>query len=74
MRVWWDPELKELTLGENFEVVTELEGQTTGTAPTLMGDWLVAQNNGNGSYGISSLFIKVTTRESNVSLRMATSI
>ena len=59
MRVWWDPDSKELTLAEDFQVVTQLEGQTTGTAPTVMGDWLVVQTNGNGSYKTASTLVAV---------------
>lgn len=59
MRVWWDPEKKALTLDEDFQIVTQLAGQSTGTAPTLMGDWLVVQNNGNGSYETASSLVAV---------------
>ncbi|MDJ0957431.1 MAG: hypothetical protein QNI91_11255 [Arenicellales bacterium] len=59
VRAWWDPESQELTLDESFQVVTQLPGQTTGTAPTVMGDWLVVQTNGNGSYETASTLVAV---------------
>lgn len=59
VRAWWDPESRKLTLDKDYQVITQLEGQSTGTAPTVMGDWLVVQTNGNGSYTTASSLVAV---------------
>ncbi|WP_159089340.1 hypothetical protein [Tateyamaria sp. Alg231-49] len=46
-RFIWDPEAKKLSQDENWVVGNYLEeGQTTGDAPGILGDWVVMQVNG----------------------------
>lgn len=45
-RYYWDPSKSELTQDESWVVPYTAEGQTTGDAPGMMGDWLVIQTNG----------------------------
>jgi hypothetical protein len=48
-RYFWDPESKKLSLDEAWAVPYLAEGQTTGDAPGIMGDWITIQTNGVGA-------------------------
>ncbi|MGA9373104.1 MAG: hypothetical protein WBV53_14735 [Solirubrobacterales bacterium] len=55
-RCFWDPDSKELSLDESWVVSDYLEeGQSTGDAPGVMGDWIVIQTNGIGGKVPSSV-------------------
>ena len=55
-RCFWDPGAKALTLDESWAVSGYLtEGQSTGDAPGIMGDWIVIQTNGIGGKVPSSV-------------------
>ncbi len=54
-RYFWDPESKKLSLDESWVVSYLDEGQTTGDAPGIMGDWITIQTNGAGGKVPSSV-------------------
>ena len=54
-RHFWDPDAKELSLDESWVVSYLAEGQSTGDAPGIMGDWIVIQTNGIGGKAPSSV-------------------
>jgi hypothetical protein len=45
-RAFWDPQTQKLSMDETWTVFPMQEGQTTATAPTLVGDWVSFQLNG----------------------------
>ena len=45
-RFFWDPEAQSLSRDESWAVEYLAEGQTSGDAPTIMGEWVVFQVNG----------------------------
>lgn len=47
-RCFWDPDTKKLSADESWKVPYLEEGQSTGDAPGIMGDWIVIQTNGIG--------------------------
>ena len=50
-RCFWDPDSKKLSLDESWVVPYLAEGQSTGDAPGIMGDWIMIQTNGIGGEG-----------------------
>jgi hypothetical protein len=55
-RCIWDPASRKLTLDESWTAKGYLsEGQSTGDAPGIMGDWIVIQTNGIGGKVPSSV-------------------
>jgi hypothetical protein len=54
-RCFWDPEAKKLALDESWSGPYLGEGQSTGDAPGIMGDWIVIQTNGIGARVPSSV-------------------
>jgi hypothetical protein len=54
-RYFWDPDAKKLTADESWKVPYLEEGQSTGDAPGIMGDWIVIQTNGIGGKVPSSV-------------------
>ena len=54
-RYFWDAEAKKLSLDESWVVPYLAEGQTTGDAPGIMGDWITIQTNGVGGKVPSSV-------------------
>ncbi len=54
-RVFWDPKSKKLSLDESWQGSYLSEGQSTGDAPGIMGDWIVIQTNGIGAKVPSSV-------------------
>ncbi|MGY6276068.1 hypothetical protein [Methylomonas sp. MgM2] len=53
-RAFWDPAAKKLTLDETWVIQPMQEGQTTATAPSLIGEWVGFQLNGMGSETVAS--------------------
>src|SRR6266566_2230247 len=45
-RYFWNPETKKLSQDTSFVVSFLNQGQTTGDAPGILGDWVVVQTNG----------------------------
>ncbi len=54
-RYFWDPDAKKLSRDESWTVPYLSEGQSTGDAPGIMGDWIVIQTNGIGARVPSSV-------------------
>lgn len=54
-RCFWDPDAKNLSFDESWKVPYLMEGQSTGDAPGIMGDWIVIQTNGMGGKVPSSV-------------------
>lgn len=54
-RYFWDPEQRRLIADESWKVPYLSEGQSTGDAPGIMGDWIVVQTNGIGGRVPSSV-------------------
>jgi hypothetical protein len=63
-RYFWDPRTKKLSLDESWVVAYLQEGQTTGDAPGIMGDWIVIQTNGIGSRKVASSVVAINTKDS----------
>jgi hypothetical protein len=58
-RYFWNPTTKKLLKDESWVVPYALEGQSTGDAPTLMGDWVTIQTNGTGSKKVASTLVAI---------------
>ncbi len=58
-RYFWDPAAKKLSADESWVVHPIQKGQTTATAPSVVGDWIVAQLNGAGSKEVSSSIVAI---------------
>jgi hypothetical protein len=54
-RYFWDPDSKKLSLDESWIVDYLAEGQSTGDAPGIIGDWITIQTNGIGGKVPSSV-------------------
>ena len=48
-RCFWDPDAKKLSLDQSWKVPYLEEGQSTGDAPGIIGEWIVIQTNGIGA-------------------------
>jgi len=53
-RYFWDPATKKLSADDSWVVYPIQKGQTTATAPSVIGDWIVFQLNGAGSKTVAS--------------------
>jgi len=53
-RAFWDPVAKKLSMDESWVVRPMQKGQTTATAPSIIGDWVGFQLNGLGSDTVAS--------------------
>jgi hypothetical protein len=53
-RYFWDPATKKLSADDSWVVFPIQKGQTTATAPSVVGEWLVFQLNGAGSKTVAS--------------------
>lgn len=62
-RYFWDPATKKLAKDESWVVAYLQKGQSTGDAPTLMGDWVTIQTNGIGSKTIASSIVAVSQHD-----------
>jgi len=58
-RYFWNPKPKKLSKDESWVVTYLQEGQSTGDAPTLMGDWVTIQTNGVGSKTVASSIVAI---------------
>ena len=57
MRCFLDPATKKLSKDETWVVQPMRPGQTTSTAPTLVGEWVAIQTNGAGSDTVASSIV-----------------
>jgi len=62
-RAFWDPETRKLSLDDSWVVSPMQPGQTTMTAPTLLGDWIAFQLNGLGSREKASSVVVIDQRD-----------
>ena len=53
-RYFWDPATRQLSADSTWVAYPIEEGQTTATAPSVVGEWIVFQLNGAGSKKVSS--------------------
>lgn len=64
MRVFWNSDAKKLTPDEAWIVKPMKPGQTTSTAPTIIGEWVAVQTNGAGSDTVASSIVVVHRNDS----------
>jgi hypothetical protein len=62
-RYFWDPKTKKLSQDESWIVPYLQKGQSTGDAPTLMGDWVTIQTNGIGSKTVASSIVAISQHD-----------
>jgi len=62
-RYFWDPKTKKLSKDEGWVVPYLQKGQSTGDAPTLMGDWVTIQTNGIGSKTVASSIVAISQHD-----------
>jgi hypothetical protein len=62
-RYFWDPQAKKLSQDKTWVVSFLQEGQSTGDAPTLMGDWVTIQTNGVGSKTTASSVVAISQHD-----------
>ncbi|MBN8507235.1 MAG: hypothetical protein J0L57_01340 [Burkholderiales bacterium] len=58
-RYFWDPQAKKLSADDSWVVHPIAKGQTTATAPSVIGEWIVTQLNGAGSKEVSSSIVAI---------------
>ena len=58
-RYFWDPKTKTLSQDKSWVADILAKGQSSGDAPTLMGNWIVNQTNGGGSKTKASSIVAV---------------
>lgn len=59
LRYFWDPATKKLSQDKAWVVSYREPGQTAGTAPAIMGNWIVITTNGPGSRVTASSVVAV---------------
>jgi hypothetical protein len=62
-RAFWDPATKKLSMDESWVIHPMQKGQTSATAPSLIGDWVAFQLNGIGSDTIGSSVVIASQRD-----------
>ena len=62
-RAFWDPATKKLSMDDSWVIEPMQPGQTSATAPSLMGDWIAFQLNGIGSETISSSVVIASQKD-----------
>ncbi len=62
-RYFWDPTTKKLSQDKSWVVSYLRPGQSDGTAPSIMGDWIVIQNNGAGSKVTASSVVAINQKD-----------
>ncbi len=62
-RAFWDPAAKKLSMDDSWVLHPMQKGQTSATAPSLIGDWVGFQLNGIGSETISSSIVVASQRD-----------
>jgi len=63
-RAFWDPATKKLSMDESWVIHPMQKGQTSATAPSLIGDWVGFQLNGIGSDTIASSVVVASQKDS----------
>jgi hypothetical protein len=62
-RAFWDPVARKLSLDESWAIYPMQKGQTTATAPSLIGDWVGFQLNGAGSDKVASSIVVASQKD-----------
>lgn len=62
-RAFWDPVAKKLSMDESWVIRPMQPGQTSATAPSLIGDWIAFQLNGIGSETIASSVVIASQKD-----------
>jgi len=62
-RAFWDPATKKLAMDESWVIYPMQKGQTSATAPSLIGDWVGFQLNGIGSETVSSSIVVASQKD-----------
>jgi hypothetical protein len=62
-RYFWDPANKKLSQDKSWVVSYLQPGQSDGTAPSIIGDWIVIQNNGAGSKVKASSVVAINQKD-----------
>ena len=62
-RYFWDPVKKKLSADESWVIYPIEKGQTTATAPTVMGNWIAFQLNGAGSETVASSIVVASQKD-----------
>ncbi len=62
-RAFWDPATKKLSMDETWVLHPMQKGQTSATAPSIIGDWVGFQLNGIGSETISSSIVVASQKD-----------
>jgi len=62
-RYFWDPVTTKLSADESWVIYPIAKGQTTATAPTLIGDWIAFQLNGAGSESVASSIVVASQKD-----------
>ncbi len=62
-RYFWEPATRKLSADESWVIYPIQKGQTTATAPSVIGDWIVFQLNGAGSKTVASSIVAVHQRD-----------
>ena len=64
-RYFWDPATKKLSADDSWVLHPIAKGQTTATAPSVIGEWIVVQLNGAGSKTVSSSIVAAHRDDAN---------
>jgi hypothetical protein len=62
-RYFWDPKTKKLAQDQSWVVPYLRQGQSTGDAPGIIGDWIVIQTNGIGSKSVASSVVAINQHD-----------
>jgi hypothetical protein len=62
-RAFWDPATKKLSLDPSWVIRPIRKGQSAPAAPTVIGDWVVAQLNGIGSDTVASSVVVANQKD-----------
>ncbi len=62
-RYFWNPKTKKLAQDQSWVVAYLREGQSTGDAPGIIGDWIVIQTNGIGSKTVASSVVAINQHD-----------
>ena len=62
-RYFWDPISKKLSADESWVLHPIQKGQSTATAPSIVGDWIAFQLNGAGSDTVSSSIVVASQKD-----------
>jgi hypothetical protein len=64
-RTFWDPVAKKLSLDQSWVIRPMQKGQSAPAAPSVLGDWIVAQLNGIGSDTVASSVVFASQKDPN---------